>query len=133
MRHWNELHALQSYVMPHSFISSELKKLNRESPFAVDNLGGCGFVGDADLISLQAARLEGGNSSGGPFLQCWAPFQRTGCIHTGALYFTGAGCASGITAEDGSCLVDFPAWGRRAGPRQTIYFEPTEVACLGVA
>eukprot|EP00882_Tetradesmus_deserticola_P021290 GHRQ01023050.1.p1 GENE.GHRQ01023050.1~~GHRQ01023050.1.p1 ORF type:complete len:434 (+),score=225.84 GHRQ01023050.1:204-1505(+) len=75
----------------------------RDSPFAIDNNSGGGFVGDRDKVRLHAMAFESEESSG-------------------------ATCADGEnnTFDEDTCLI-LPDWAIRSGPRKKIYFDPEKV------
>lgn len=82
------------------------KLTSRESPFTANNNAGGGFVGDNDLVALNAVRYESVESSG-------------------------ASCATGVTDEGGACVV-LPDWAKRSGPRKSIYWNPKQVTAAVV-
>ncbi|KIZ06381.1 hypothetical protein MNEG_1568 [Monoraphidium neglectum] len=97
---------MQTFVCPDLDIL-EVKTLRhkltpRPSPFTKDNNAGAGFVGDKDRIRLHTVEYESELSSG-------------------------AACGNGVVSgEDDTCLM-LPEWAIRSGPRDTIYFEPSQV------
>ncbi|KAK9808540.1 hypothetical protein WJX73_006509 [Symbiochloris irregularis] len=84
----------------------ELKDLRsslhaRRSPFTFNNNSGGGFVGDKDVVALNAVHYESEDSSG-------------------------ASCPTGVKDEDGACLM-LPEYAKRSGPRSSIYWDPKQV------
>jgi 6-phosphofructokinase 1 len=122
----------------------------RDSPFLEDNNGGGGFgngccyasgpgaivhpvhalaaVGDTDKVRLHTVQFESSDSAGESHMAWWCMSPNRPVLFV-PLWSTGAICSNGILAntfDEETCQI-LPEWSIRSGPRQKIYFNPSEV------
>lgn len=81
----------------------------RPSPFVVNNNFGGGFVSDEDRVALSSIKFASGESAGAK------------CISSDD------GNSTWLEASMEQLCVPLPPWSLRAGARETIWFNPTEV------
>ena len=106
----------------------------RDSPFLHDDNSGGGFVGDKDIVALQAVEYSSQESSGGLGHNACRTQNSMHCCfllwpkHASSeeAQRAGSACLSGFTDDDGTCLV-LPEFAIRSGPRKDIYWDPSQV------